>query len=125
MESAPQRSILVAEEEPAIRSLLESALTGAGLQVWTAANPAEAVELYRQHRPDLVLAELAFAGKDSVALVRSLRNLDPEARCCLMTASSTVYTVAELQLMGVLDVFVKPFDDPVGLAETLRQMAGG
>jgi DNA-binding NtrC family response regulator len=122
-EAVAPRSVLVADEEPELRALLTRVLSGAGMRVWAAANAAEAVELYRQHRPDLVLTELAFRTNDGVQLLRMIRAVDPRARICMMTGSSTVYTVADLQLMGVLDVFVKPFDDLDGFAAAVRQMA--
>jgi DNA-binding NtrC family response regulator len=119
------RSVLVADEEPELRALLTRVLSGAGLRVWAAGNAEEAVELYRRYRPDLVLSELQFRGDDGVQLLRSIRGVDPNARICMMTGSSTVYTVADLQLMGVLDVFVKPFDNLDGFASAVRELAGG
>lgn len=116
-------SVLIADEEAALRSLLQMVLSRADLKVWSAASPADAIELFRQHRPDLVLTDSEFKGMDGVHLVRAVRAIDPQARCCLMAASSTVYTVAELQLLGVLDVFLKPFDDLDNFAEAIRQMA--
>jgi two-component system nitrogen regulation response regulator GlnG len=118
-------SVLIADEEPEVRTLLERALSGAGLRVWSAGSPAEALTLYREHQPNLVLTELEFKDMDGVQLLRAIRGVTPQARCCLMTGSSTVYTVADLQLMGVLDVFVKPFDDLGAFADAVRQLAEG
>jgi two-component system chemotaxis response regulator CheY len=123
-ESVRSPSVLVADEEPELRALVTRVLSGAGMRVWAAGSAAEAVQLYRQHHPDLVLTELEFKGADGVQLLRLIRSVDPQARICMMTGSSTFYTVADLQLMGVLDVFVKPFSDLDGFAAAVRQLAG-
>ncbi|PNU20823.1 hypothetical protein C2E25_05410 [Geothermobacter hydrogeniphilus] len=71
-----QQTILVVEDEPAVRELEANALTRLGYQVLQAASAEEGYGLARQQQPDLIILDVMFQGKDGFALARKLHSLD-------------------------------------------------
>ena len=80
--------VLVADDEPAIRSLVSAVLGRAGYQVLVASNGVEAVALFRSSpdRIDLVLTDIAMPMMDGYHVVQLIRATKPTARIVCMTA---------------------------------------
>jgi CheY-like chemotaxis protein len=118
-------SILVVDDDEAILRLLGEALPQYGFEVRLAGGGPEAVEVYRAYarRFDLVLIDLHMEGVDGPQTLALLRGVDPNVRCCFMTAHPDEYSDEALLALGALGVLRKPFDDLVGLAELLRRLA--
>jgi two-component system, OmpR family, response regulator len=106
-----QIGVLVVEDEPAIGSLLELALTPHGFTVWTATGGREALELFRQHADEISLAllDVQMPGLDGPETFRALRALRPDLICCFMSGSTGDYTAQSLLELGATKVFSKPF----------------
>ena len=85
-----QFTVLVADDEFAIRETSQEALQMAGYRVLTAANGEEAIELYRQHGADvsLVILDLNMPGMGGAECLRRLKELDPAARVVIATGFS-------------------------------------
>jgi CheY-like chemotaxis protein len=82
--------ILVADDEPAIRSLVSLVLTSAGHQVLKAANGFEAVALFRSFSSsiDLIITDLRMPVMDGYELVRLIRHDRLDAKVVCMTGYS-------------------------------------
>jgi CheY-like chemotaxis protein len=119
-------NILVVDDDAVVLRLLGSALPQHGFAVRVAGGGLEAVEVYRDHprRFDLVLLDLHMEEVDGPQTLALLRAVDPEVRCCFMTALPDEYSDEALLALGALGVLRKPFDDLAGLAELLRRLAG-
>ena len=80
-------TILVAEDEKAIRSLISIALTAAGHEVLTAVNGLEAATLFRSFPAsvDLVITDLQMPVMDGYELVRLIQQDRPGAKIICMT----------------------------------------
>jgi len=103
-------TILVVDDEPAIRALAAESLESNGFRVLLAANAAGALELMDgQAMPDLVLTDLKMAGTDGAALARQLRADRPDLPVLLMSGYSEEFLRREnlLEFEGV--VIQKPF----------------
>lgn len=112
--------ILVVDDEPAVRRLLELALDGQGFKVWQAADGREAVEVYRRERDaiGLVLLDVRMPGLDGPGALRALREINPELRCCFMSGNTGAYTIQQLLDLGASHFFQKP----LGLAELVKAL---
>ncbi|HEV2473784.1 MAG TPA: response regulator transcription factor [Chthonomonadales bacterium] len=79
--------ILVADDHPVVREGLTAILESRQDMevVAEAANGREAVELYRQHRPDIILMDLRMPVMDGVAATDEIRKESPAARIVLLT----------------------------------------
>jgi CheY-like chemotaxis protein len=103
--------ILVADDEAAVRTLLETLLRRHGYVVWSASDGAEALELFACHREAiaLVLLDVRMPSLDGPQTLAALRQLDPDVRCCFMSGQSGSYRPEELLELGALRLFKKPF----------------
>ena len=72
-------TILIVDDEPDILITLHVALSLEGYQIVSAANGAEALRRISEHRPDLVICDIAMPGLDGLQVCGHLR-CDPETR---------------------------------------------
>jgi DNA-binding NtrC family response regulator len=104
------QSVLIVDDEPAIRVLLERYCMLNGLQPVLAASGAEAVEIYRREgeKIGVVLLDVRMPGMSGPATLEVLRRLNPQVRCCFMSGDLGDYTAEELRQQGALHLFNKP-----------------
>jgi len=67
------KHILLVDDEPVLRSVLRQFLEFSGYEVVEASDGADALELARQRRPDIVLTDLLMPQKDGLDFCRELR----------------------------------------------------
>lgn len=67
------KSILVVDDEPAIRRIVGIALRDLGCETYTAADAETALELLETRRPDVILADVRLPGVDGVELARRVK----------------------------------------------------
>ncbi len=105
--------VLIADDEPIVRRLLEMALRAAGRRVLTAANGAEALRLYqdREGRVNLVLLDVQMPELDGPQTLAALRRITPDVRVAFMSGGSATYSDEDLLATGAIDFVQKPFHD--------------
>jgi DNA-binding response OmpR family regulator len=110
--------ILIVEDDPAIVLGLEDLLAGEGYRVDTARDGRRALELYREHKPDLVLLDIMIPEFSGYEVCRQIRKTDVHTPILMLTAKGQEPDkVAGLE-MGADDYVVKPF----GLGELLARV---
>ena len=67
--------VLIVDDEADARDLLKVMLSNTGARVSEAESAAEAMRIYSEDRPDIILADIAMPGVDGYALIRALRDL--------------------------------------------------
>jgi DNA-binding NarL/FixJ family response regulator len=79
--------VLVVDDHPLLREGIAAVLgTQADMRVQAeSADGAEAVDLYEQHRPDVVLMDLQLPGMDGIAAIQAIRSRHPAARIVVLT----------------------------------------
>jgi DNA-binding NtrC family response regulator len=104
------RGVLIVDDEPAIRLLLERCCVLHGLQPFVAASGAEAVEIYRREADKIgvALLDVRMPGMSGPEAFEALQRLNPGVRCCFMSGDLGEYTAEELCRRGALHVFHKP-----------------
>lgn len=105
------RRLLVVDDAVFMRKLIKDVAREAGWEVvGEAANGAEAVSLYREHRPDLVTMDVVMPVMNGLDALRHIRIVDPQARVVMVTALDQKPTLMEAIRDGAHDFIVKPFD---------------
>ncbi len=104
------KRILVVEDEPDIRRILQLFLKEKGFLVKVADQPARALEILEQGPVDLILSDVRMPGMSGIELLRSLKERDPEIELVLMTAYSSVKDAVEAIRLGAADYVEKPID---------------
>jgi DNA-binding NtrC family response regulator len=103
------RSILVVDDEAAIRETLQWCFEDAGYHVDTAAGGEEALNRLRLQPFDVVLTDIVMPGIDGLEVLGRARVLAPRTAVILMTAYATVETTVEALRRGAVDYILKPF----------------
>jgi len=125
--NSAQPTVLVADDDPALRALARVTLTAQG---WIeAATPIECLALARRHRPEVLLLDVTFEGhpRDGYSVCRELKAA-PETRdisVVLFTARDDPEGRAFASAVGATAFIVKPFGplDLAGLLQLLRHGA--
>lgn len=115
--------VLTADDDPFLRELLTQKLSRAGYIVFSAKDGDEALELSRQHLPDLVVLDAMMPIKDGFEVLRRLK-ADPETidlPVIMLTALRREEDVVGALKLGAADYLVKPFipDELVARIERL------
>jgi len=105
------RRILVVDDQPSIRGVLEVALTEAGADVWTAENGPSALQSVQEHPPDLVLLDLLMPGMNGWAVIDALQALPHAASIpvVLETSAEDFASFDRARRQGVAAFLSKPF----------------
>lgn len=109
---APLQRILVADDDPSIRTLLELTLRSVGYDVISAIDGYELVRLAQETSPHLILADLLMPQMDGVEAIRQLRNDTRTAHIpmIILTAMTRPEDVVIGFQNGADDYVIKPFD---------------
>ncbi len=103
------RSVLVVDDDGAMREMLVSLLEEEGLRAISAAGVTAAVEQVREHEFDAVISDIKMPGRDGVELVGELRTLRPDTPVILMTAFGSIDSAVSAMRAGAFDYLTKPF----------------
>lgn len=102
--------VLVVDDAAFMRKLVGDALAGGGHEiVGEAGDGDEAVARYRELRPDVTTLDITMPGKDGIAALREIVELDPDARVVVCSALGQESKVLESVKLGAKDFVVKPF----------------
>lgn len=105
-----QRYVLVVDDEPNMRRVLEIMLRNAGHVVYGAANGREALVQLAAHPVDLVLTDMRMPELDGMGLLRALREEGNQVPVIVITAHGTVQSAVEAMRYGASDYILRPFD---------------
>src|SRR5262245_20652271 len=88
-------SILVAEDETAVRDSLVEVLRDEGYQVTAVGDGSAAIEALDTQDFDLIISDLRMPGSDGIGVLRRAREISPQTLVLLMTAFATVETAID------------------------------
>lgn len=80
----------------------------------------QAIDLYKELKPDLVTMDITMPKLDGIAAVREIKKIDPSARIVMCSAMGQQAMVVEAIQAGALDFIVKPFQHD-RVVEALRK----
>ena len=101
--------VLVLEDDPELRQVLETLLSDEGYQVSVAASGESAVELARDRRFDVIVADIRMPGMDGLDTVQHLRGNDPQLQSLVMTGYASEEDPIRALHIGVQSYLRKPF----------------
>jgi DNA-binding NtrC family response regulator len=109
-------SVLVVEDEAAIRALLRRRLEAWGYQVREAANASEALELMLAEPSAIAIIDIKMPGRDGLWLAEQIRQRWSRTAIIVATGADDIATIERSRKVGAIDYVLKPFD-----RELLRQ----
>ena len=102
-------TILVVDDNVAMRDTLRSWLSASGFQVEEAASGDEAMAWLNRRGADAVVTDLRMPGMDGIQLLEQIRQSDAGLPVLLMTAQGGVEEAVRAMRMGAEDFLIKPF----------------
>ena len=101
--------ILVVDDEPDIRHLLQEILEDEGYEVGVAENGEAARRLHRERKPELILLDIWMPDIDGITLLKEWQDDDrPGSPVIMMSGPGTVETAVEATRLGAYDFIEKP-----------------
>jgi two-component system response regulator FlrC len=115
-------SILVVDDEPAMRLLVTSVLKDEGHDVTAAASGEEALQLVAKRHYHLIITDLKMPGMSGVELLERIKKDDPETAIILLTAFGSVEGAVEAMRKGAAHYLLKPLANPDELRLAVRRV---
>src|SRR6266478_2607896 len=109
LSSSPVGKIIVVDDEPELKNILVTALSGQGFEVTGCSSGQQALEELRQKEFDLLLTDLMMPGMDGIALLEEAARIDPHLISIMMTGQGTIQTAVDAMKVGAFDYVLKPF----------------
>jgi len=107
-----------------MRTMISDILTQAGYEVvGEAETGAQAVERYKQLKPELVTMDIVMPDMGGIDAVREIMKLDPAAKILMCSAMGQQALVIEAIQAGAKDFVVKPFQ-PSRVLEAVQRVLG-
>src|ERR671938_901074 len=106
----PAGNILVADDDAAIRTVLNQALSRAGYEVRSTGNAATLWRWVSQGEGDLVITDVVMPDENAFDLVPRIKKLRPELPVVIMSAQNTFMTAIRASERGAYEYLPKPFD---------------
>ncbi len=103
-------TILLADDDAAIRTVVSEALGRAGFEVKAAGNAATLWRWVSDGEGDLVITDVIMPDENGLDLVPRIRSIRPELRIIVMSAQNTLLTAVKATERGAFEYLPKPFD---------------
>jgi len=102
--------VLVVDDEPEVRQVLEEFLVAKGYEVHAAESGPEALGALDTFKPDVALLDVSMPGMDGVETLRRMVALQPRLPVIMVTANAEIAVTSKLLALGAADYIPKPFD---------------
>jgi two-component system response regulator AtoC len=109
--AAPKsKTLLIADDEPNIRRVLQAIFVKDGYEVHVAENGVKALEWASANPVSLLITDLIMPDMNGVELIQKVKQRHPDAVAIVITAYATIKTCVDAMRFGASDYITKPFD---------------
>ena len=105
-----EECVLIVDDDPSVRKVLEKVITMGGLEAVTAASGEKALELLGQRRVDLIILDVMMGGMDGFEVVQELRRQKNDTPIMILSARNEDYDTLYGLDIGADDYITKPFN---------------
>lgn len=109
-EETKKMTAMVVEDEAVANELLSSTFKNFFKDVTSAFNGKEALELYKEKKPDIVFVDIIMPEMDGIELARKIREINPQQMVVVVSASNDIQKISETIEIGVNSFIQKPID---------------
>lgn len=104
------RTVLVADDDGAIRTVVTQALGRAGFDVRSTGNASTLWDWVQEGQGDIVVTDVVMPDESGLELLPRIKRLRPELRIIVMSAQNTILTAVKAAEKGAFEYLPKPFD---------------
>jgi len=108
--SPKSKTLLIADDEPNIRRVLQAIFIKDGYEVHVAENGVKALEWATANPVTLLITDLIMPDMNGVELIQKVKQRHPNAVAIVITAYATIKTCVDAMRYGASDYITKPFD---------------
>jgi two-component system nitrogen regulation response regulator NtrX len=103
--------ILIVDDEPDIRALIDGILSDEGYETRQANNSDTALAHFRARRPSLVILDIWLANSrlDGLGILDAMHREEPQVPCVMISGHGTIETAVQAIQQGAYDFIEKPF----------------
>ncbi|MEA5113189.1 MAG: response regulator [Geobacteraceae bacterium] len=103
-------SVLYADDEEQVREMMAKMLRWKGLVVHTAADGGEAWNLFRIHKPDIIVTDIRMPVMDGIEMSRKVREFCPSTTIIVASAFLHEQHMADFDSIGIHSYIQKPIE---------------
>lgn len=108
---ANKPTIMIVDDDSLLRSMLKAILRGEDYEVIAeATNGEDAIQIYRTHKPGIVLLDINMPRADGLQVLEEIRAIDSRALIIMISGEATVDRVRDSLKKGAAGFIVKPFN---------------
>ena len=117
--------VMIVDDALFMRNMLKDICARAGFEVVAEADNGEvALDLYREHRPELVTMDIVMPRRSGIEALQDIMAEDPQARVVMVSALGQDSLVLEAVEAGARDFIVKPFKEEK-VIDVIRRITAG
>jgi two-component system, chemotaxis family, chemotaxis protein CheY len=110
VEKIMAHKIMIVDDAAFMRMMIKDILTKNGYEVVAeAADGLQAVEKYKEHKPDLVTMDITMPEMDGIAALKEIKQINANAKVIMCSAMGQQAMVIDAIQAGAKDFIVKPF----------------
>ncbi len=103
-------SVLVVDDDAIIRSIICEYLTYQNFRCFSACDSSEGLELFKKHKPDVVISDLVLPGSNGLEFLESIKEINPETPVIIITGLGVYEDAINALKRGAWDYIAKPVD---------------
>ncbi|QTA88038.1 response regulator [Desulfonema magnum] len=115
------KKVLIVDDAAFARSIQKQIIASVGYEVTEAGNGAEALEVFKTEKPDLVTLDLLMPDMDGMDVLKSILEEDPDAKAIICSTDKQKFRQEEAKETGALGFVAKPVD-PEKLLEMIKNI---
>ncbi len=100
--------VMIVDDSLFMRNRLAKLLNESGYETVVACDGVDAVRVYAEAKPDVVLMDITMPRKDGLEALAEIRQLDPTAKAIMLTALDQPLLAGRAVLLGAKDFLTKP-----------------
>ncbi len=106
-----KEKLLLVDDEIGILRVLGISLSDRGYSVLTACNGEEALRVFEQERPSIVLTDIKMPGMDGIGLLREIKGEDPDVEVIMITGHGDIELAIQSLKLEASDFITKPVNE--------------
>ena len=107
------KKILLVDDEEGIRKVLGISLVDSGYEVLMAENGEQALRLFRENHPPIVMTDIKMPGMDGISLLRKIKEESPNTEVIMITGHGDMDLAIKSLQNQAIDFVTKPINDDV------------